>query len=74
MKEKNSKLVIHNIFGEGVVLETRWDGTEARVKFLNGLNLWLPTKWLKQIKVKEDTEINLDEISSKRILKLENRL
>ena len=50
------------------MLETRWDGTEARVKFLNGLNLWLPTKWLKPIKVKEDTEINLDEISSKRIL------
>ena len=68
MKEKNSKLVIHNIFGEGVVLETRWDGTEARVKFLNGLNLWLPTKWLKPIKVKENSEINLDEISSKRIL------
>lgn len=68
MNEKSSKFVTHNIFGEGIILETRWDGTEARVKFLNGLYLWLPTKWLKPIKIKESEEIKLDEISSKRIL------
>ena len=68
MKGKNSKVVTHNIFGEGIVLETRWNGTEARVKFLNGLYLWLPTKWLKPIRSVVEEEIKLDEISSKRIL------
>ncbi len=68
MNGKSSKLVTHNIFGEGIVLETRWNGTETRVKFINGLNLWLPTKWLKPIRLIDEEEIKLDEISSKRIL------
>lgn len=65
MKAKNFKTVFHNIFGEGIVLETRWDGIEARVKFRSGLCLWLPTKWLKPLKI-EDREI--DRISSRRLL------
>jgi hypothetical protein len=68
LNEKSSKLVTHNIFGEGIVLETRWNGTETRVKFINGLSLWLPTKWLKPIRLIDEEEIKLDEISSKRIL------
>lgn len=67
MSEKNFKIVAHNIFGEGIVLESRWDGVESRVKFRSGLCLWLPTKWLKPIQLKEK-ELKLDRISSKRIL------
>ncbi|MCL6494081.1 MAG: hypothetical protein K6T54_04795 [Ignavibacterium sp.] len=65
MNEKNSKIVFHNIFGEGVVLETRWDGIESRVKFRSGLCLWLPTKWLKTLQIEEK---ELDIISSRRLV------
>ncbi|MGQ9664702.1 MAG: BREX system ATP-binding domain-containing protein [bacterium] len=65
LNEKKSNIVVHNIFGEGIVLETRWDGIESRVKFRSGLCLWLPTKWLKQLKI-EDSE--LDRISSRKII------
>lgn len=65
MNRKNFKVVVHNIFGEGTVLETRWDGIEARVRFRSGLCLWLPTKWLKVIEVEEK---ELDRISAKRLL------
>ncbi len=65
MKEKNFKIVFHNIFGEGVVLETRWDGIESRVKFRSGLCLWLPTKWLKTLQIEEK---ELDKISSRRLV------
>lgn len=69
MNEKNSKFVTHNVFGEGVILETRWNESEARVKFVNGLNLWLPVKWLRPIRSSTDEkELKLDEITSKRIL------
>ncbi|HEX7320248.1 MAG TPA: BREX system ATP-binding domain-containing protein [bacterium] len=69
MSEKNSSrhVVAHNIFGEGLVLETRWDGVQSRVKFRSGLCLWLPTKWLKPLSI-TNKDIQLDEISSKRIL------
>uniref|UniRef100_A0A7V0Z4I2 ATP-binding protein n=1 Tax=candidate division WOR-3 bacterium TaxID=2052148 RepID=A0A7V0Z4I2_UNCW3 len=65
MNEKNSKIVFHNIFGEGIVLETRWDGIESRVKFRSGLCLWLPTKWLKTLQIEEK---ELDIISSRRLV------
>lgn len=65
MNEKNFKAVVHNIFGEGIVLETRWNGTESRVKFRNGLCLWLPTKWLKPLQIEEK---ELDRISSRRLI------
>lgn len=65
MSVKSSNIVTHNIFGEGVILETRWDGAESRVKFKSGLCLWLPTKWLKPIQAEER---ELDKISAKRIL------
>lgn len=65
LNEKNFNIVVHNIFGEGIVLETRWDGIESRVKFRSGLCLWLPTKWLKPLRVEEK---ELDKISSRRLL------
>ncbi|MGB9719955.1 MAG: BREX system ATP-binding domain-containing protein [bacterium] len=65
MNEKNFKVVVHNIFGEGVVLETRWDGIESRVRFRSGLCLWLPTKWLKPLEIEEK---ELDRISSRRLV------
>ncbi|MEO0135968.1 MAG: BREX system ATP-binding domain-containing protein [candidate division WOR-3 bacterium] len=65
MSAPNSKIVFHNIFGEGIVLETRWNGTETRVQFRSGLCLWLPTKWLKVLQVEEK---ELDRISSRRLV------
>ncbi len=59
------KIVAHPIFGEGIIVATRWDGVESQVKFRSGLCLWLPSKWLKQIAV---PEAELDQISSKRLL------
>ncbi len=65
MNAKNSNIVVHNIFGEGVVLDTRWQGIESRVKFRSGLCIWLPTKWLKQLEIEEK---ELDRISSRRLI------
>ncbi|MCX7995014.1 MAG: ATP-binding protein [candidate division WOR-3 bacterium] len=65
MNEKNFKTVFHNIFGEGIIVETRWNGAESRVKFRSGLCLWLPTKWLKELKVEEK---ELDRVSSRRLI------
>ncbi len=65
MNEKNFKTVFHNIFGEGIILETRWDGIESRVKFRSGLCLWLPTKWLKPLEIEER---EVDRISARRLL------
>lgn len=39
---KSSKLVSHPVFGEGEVLDSRWQGTELLVRFQTGLRLWLP--------------------------------
>jgi len=39
---KNSKVVSHPVFGEGEVIDSRWQGTELLVKFQTGLRLWLP--------------------------------
>ena len=64
MKQQND-IVAHSVFGEGVVVATRWDGGEAQVKFRSGLCLWLPSRWLKSIAAHK-TE--LDQISSKRLL------
>ncbi len=65
MNDKNFKIVFHNIFGTGVVLEARWNGIESRVKFRSGLCLWLPTKWLKEVHIQEK---ELDRISSRRLV------
>lgn len=65
MNKKNSNIVAHNIFGEGTVLETRWEGAESRVRFQNGLVLWLPTRWLKTLII---PEIELDQVAAKRLL------
>jgi hypothetical protein len=65
LNTKNFNIVIHNIFGEGIVLETRWDGIESRVKFRSGLCLWLPTKWLKPLQIEER---ELDRVSSRRLI------
>jgi len=64
MKDRDN-IVAHPIFGEGIVVATRWDGAEAQVKFRSGLCLWLPANWLKSIAV---PKIKLDQISSKRLL------
>ncbi len=61
----HNSLVAHPVFGEGLITATRWDGAEAQVKFRSGLRLWLPAKWLKPIPLKQ---VNLDQISSKRLL------
>lgn len=61
----SSDVVGHRIFGEGVVIERRWDDAQARVRFRSGLTLWLPVKWLKPLTV---AELELDRISAKRIL------
>jgi chromosomal replication initiation ATPase DnaA len=63
--KQQSDIVAHSVFGEGVVVATRWDGGEAQVKFRSGLCLWLPSRWLKSIAAHK-TE--LDQISSKRLL------
>lgn len=47
----SSNVVGHRIFGEGVVIERRWDDAQARVKFRSGLTLWLPVKWLKPLTI-----------------------
>lgn len=65
LNKKNFNIVVHNIFGEGVVLETRWNDIESRVQFRSGLVLWLPTKWLKKLNVEE---IELNRISSRKII------
>ncbi|MGB9742346.1 MAG: BREX system ATP-binding domain-containing protein [candidate division WOR-3 bacterium] len=39
---KSSKLVSHPVFGEGEVIDSRWQGTELLVRFQTGLRLWLP--------------------------------
>jgi len=37
-------LVSHPVFGEGEVLDSRWNGTELHVRFQTGLRLWLPAR------------------------------
>ncbi len=64
MKNRDN-IVAHPIFGEGIIVATRWDGAEVQVKFRSGLCLWLPAKWLKSIAV---PKVQLDQISSKRLL------
>ncbi len=64
MKDRDD-VVAHPIFGEGVIVATRWDGAEAQVKFRSGLCLWLPANWLKSIAA---PKVKLDQISSKRLL------
>lgn len=61
----SSNVVGHRIFGEGVVIERRWDDAQVRVRFRSGLTLWLPVRWLKPLTV---VELELDRISAKRIL------
>lgn len=39
---KSSKLVSHPVFGEGEIIDSRWQGTELLVRFQTGLRLWLP--------------------------------
>lgn len=65
MSGKNSNIVAHNIFGEGVIIERRWDDAQARVQFRSGLTLWLPAKWLKPLSV---TEKEIDRVAAKRML------
>lgn len=59
------KIVAHPIFGEGIIVATRWDEGESQVRFRSGLCLWLPSKWLRSISV---PATDLDQISSKRLL------
>ncbi len=35
-------LVSHPVFGEGEVIDSRWQGSELLVRFQTGLRLWLP--------------------------------
>lgn len=39
---RSSKLVSHPVFGEGEVVDSRWQGSELLVRFQTGLRLWLP--------------------------------
>ncbi len=39
---KSSKLVSHPVFGEGEIVDSRWQGSELLVRFQTGLRLWLP--------------------------------
>jgi len=39
---RSSKLVSHPVFGEGEILDSRWQGSEILVRFQTGLRLWLP--------------------------------
>ncbi len=63
--KKRDDIVAHPIFGEGIVVATRYDDSEAQVQFRSGLCLWLPAKWLKSITA---PKAQLDQISSKRLL------
>jgi hypothetical protein len=62
---KQEEVVAHPVFGEGIVEASRWDGAELKVKFRSGLELWLPAKWFRPVTIRH---VNLDEISSKRLL------
>ena len=63
--KKRDGIVAHPVFGEGIVVATRWDGEETQVEFRSGLCLWLPSKWLKSISA---SKTQLDQIASKRLL------
>ncbi|MGQ9707433.1 MAG: BREX system ATP-binding domain-containing protein [bacterium] len=39
---KSFKLVSHPVFGEGEIIDSRWQGSELLVRFQTGLRLWLP--------------------------------
>ncbi|OYD14576.1 hypothetical protein CH330_08190 [candidate division WOR-3 bacterium JGI_Cruoil_03_51_56] len=43
-------IVSHPVFGEGKVLDTRWQRTELLVKFQTGLRLWLPAKRVRMMR------------------------
>lgn len=58
-------VVGHPIFGEGVVVATRWEGAEAQVSFRSGLCIWLPAKWLKVLTIKP---VEIDQVAAKRLL------
>ncbi|UCG41824.1 MAG: DUF2791 family P-loop domain-containing protein [candidate division WOR-3 bacterium] len=51
---KSSRIVSHPVFGEGVVLDSRWRGTELHVKFQSGLRLWLPTRRVRMMTKTDD--------------------
>ncbi len=42
MPGRRRVLVSHPVFGEGEVIDSRWQGTELLVRFQTGLRLWLP--------------------------------
>jgi len=58
-------VAMHPVFGEGSVLESRFNHTEILVKFRSGLTLWLPLDRVKLISRPAQT---LDEISAKRMV------
>ncbi len=44
---KSFRLVSHPVFGEGEVINSRWQGSELLVRFQTGLRLWLPKSRLR---------------------------
>ncbi len=49
------RLVSHPVFGDGVILDSRWRGTELLVKFASGLRLWLPVRRLRLMSRLDDS-------------------
>ncbi len=46
---KSSRLVSHPVFGEGEVIDSRWNGVELLVRFQTGLRLWLPARRVRYV-------------------------
>lgn len=73
---KSSKLVSHPVFGEGEIIDTRWQGSELLVRFQTGLRLWLPRSRVRFL-FEFETELldsavagvdNLDRVSACRMI------
>jgi hypothetical protein len=42
-------LVLHPVFGEGIVEDERWGGTQLKVRFRDGLTLWISSSRIRVI-------------------------
>lgn len=51
-------VVIHPVFGEGVVIDERWGGVQLKVRFKDGFSLWIPARRLRPVPKKVE-EVDL---------------
>lgn len=60
-------LVIHPVFGEGIVEDERWGGTQLKVRFRGGLSLWVSTRRIR-ILTAPSIEENVDSFQARRMI------